>query len=194
MENLTLKIYKTDYRVETPKFQTQGSACFDLMFSCFGKTSYMGYNEQNAQFNRQFHTINGIPSILIMSGDRILIPTGLIFDIPENYSVRIHPRSGLSLKKGLVLANMEGVVDSDYVEETYVMLHNISKNKLTISNGERIAQAELVRNEKYELVDIQEKPTQKTDRNGGFGSTDENKENTINTSDKSKKLKIKITQ
>jgi dUTP pyrophosphatase len=40
--------------------------------------------------------------------ERALIPTGLIFDIPEGYSIRIHPRSGMALKYGLILANCRG--------------------------------------------------------------------------------------
>ena len=38
----------------------------------------------------------------------VLIPTGLIFDIPEGYSVRLHSRSGLRWKDGIYLTNCEG--------------------------------------------------------------------------------------
>ena len=106
-----------------------------------------------------------------MPGDRILVPTGLIFDIPTGYSVRIHPRSGLSYKQGLVLANLEAVIDSDYVQETFVLLYNRSEVDHTINNGDRIAQAEMVKREEYILWEIFDAPTQKTDREGGLGST-----------------------
>jgi dUTP pyrophosphatase len=106
-----------------------------------------------------------------MPGDRILVPTGLIFDIPERYSVRIHPRSGLSLKQGLVLANLEAVIDSDYVQETFVLLANNSSVDQTINNGDRIAQAEMIKSEEYILWEIFDAPIQKTDRAGGLGST-----------------------
>ena len=36
-------------------------------------------------------------------GERILVPTGLIFNIPEGHSVRLHARSSVSLKKGLIM-------------------------------------------------------------------------------------------
>lgn len=162
-----LSIYKTHPDIVLPRFGTKQAACFDLSFQAAGKTTYSGYNAYNAPFTRNMS--NG--SIRIMPGDRILVPTGLIFDIPEGYSVRIHPRSGLSYKQGLILANLEAVIDSDYIQETFVLLTNRSEIDQTINNGDRIAQAEMVKREEYVLWEIMEAPTQKTDRIGGLGST-----------------------
>ena len=162
-----LNIYKTHPDIILPKFATKQSACFDLSFQAEGKALYNGYNKYNAPFSRSLSS--GL--IRIMPGDRVLVPTGLIFDIPEGYSVRIHARSGLSYKQGLVLANQEAVIDSDYIQETFVLLTNISDVDQDISHGDRIAQAELVKKEEYILWEINEAPTQKTDRTGGLGST-----------------------
>lgn len=163
-----LNIYKTNPNVVLPKFGTKQAACFDISFQAEGKATYSGYNSFNAPFTRAL-TSSG--AIRIMPGDRILVPTGLIFDIPEGYSVRIHPRSGLSYKQGLILANLEAVIDSDYIQETFILLTNRSEVDQTINNGDRIAQAELVKKEEYVLWEIMEAPTQKTDRIGGLGST-----------------------
>lgn len=162
-----LNIYKTHPDITLPKFATRQSACFDISFQPAGKYEYSGINQNNAPFTRQFH--NG--SFRIMPGDRILVPTGMIFDIPEGYSVRIHPRSGLSYKQGLVLANLEAVIDSDYIQETFVLLHNTSQVDQTIYTGDRIAQGEMVKKEEYTLWQIDSAPVQKTDRTGGLGST-----------------------
>ncbi len=162
-----LNIYKTDPNISLPKFATKQSACFDISFQAEGKSEYSGFNQYNAPFTRSLST----GTIRIMPGDRVLVPTGLIFDIPEGYSVRIHARSGLSYKQGLVLANQEAVIDSDYTQETFVLLTNISEVDQNISHGDRIAQAELVKCEEYILWEIMEAPTQKTDRTGGLGST-----------------------
>lgn len=162
-----LNIYKTDPNIVLPKFATKQAACFDLSFQAEGKSEYSGYNKVNAPFTRSLST----GTIRIMPGDRVLVPTGLIFDIPEGYSLRIHARSGLSYKQGLVLANQEAVIDSDYIQETFVLLTNTSDVDYTISHGDRIAQAELVKCEEYILWEIMEAPTQKTDRIGGLGST-----------------------
>lgn len=162
-----LNIYKTDPNIVLPKFATKQAACFDLSFQASGKYEYSGYNMNNAPFTRSLSD----GRIRIMPGDRVLVPTGLIFDIPEGYSVRIHPRSGLSYKQGIVLANLEAVIDSDYIQETFVLLTNNSEVDFTISDGDRIAQAELVRCEEYTLWEIFEAPAQKTERTGGLGST-----------------------
>lgn len=162
-----LSIYKTNPNIVLPKFATKQSACFDISFQAEGKATYTGFNAYNAPFERSLSE----GKIRLMPGDRVLVPTGLIFDIPNGYSVRIHPRSGLSYKQGLVLANLEAVIDSDYIQETFVLLTNNSQVDQTIQHGDRIAQAELVKKEEYVLWEIFEAPTQKTDRTGGLGST-----------------------
>jgi len=162
-----LNIFKTHPDIVLPKFATKQAACFDISFQAEGKALYHGYNMNNAPFNRPLSD----GSIRIMPKDRILVPTGLIFDIPQGYSVRIHPRSGLSYNQGLVLANLDAVIDSDYVQETFILLTNNSEVDQTIYHGDRIAQAELVKKEEYILWEIFEAPTQKTDRDGGLGST-----------------------
>jgi dUTP pyrophosphatase len=162
-----LKIFKTNPEVVLPTFGTEQAACFDLAFQAYGKHEYTGFNAHNSSFTRTLRE----GKIILMPRDRIMVPTGLIFDIPEGYSIRIHPRSGLSYKQGLILANLEAVIDSDYVHETFVLLTNISENHITINNGDRVAQAELVKQEKYVVSETTNKPVQKTDRTGGLGST-----------------------
>lgn len=161
-----LKMWKTHHDVQLPKHQTSQSACFDLAFSSAGKGSYTGYSHMNKPFTRQTRG-----SITVAPGERVLIPTGIIMDIPQGFSVRLHARSGTSLKQGLVLANAEGVIDSDYVEEVFVMIYNISGNAITINSGDRIAQAELVKNVEYSIEQTPARPVPKTQRIGGFGST-----------------------
>jgi len=93
----TLKIFKTHPEVQLPKFATKQSACFDISYQAWGKGSYKGYNKVNANFERQIGSgAEGV--ITITPGDRVMIPTGMILDIPEGYSVRLHPRSGLPLQ------------------------------------------------------------------------------------------------
>lgn len=162
----SLKMWRTHPSNQLPKKQTDGSACFDLMFQGHGKHEYKGFTRMNKPFTRVMNN-----QIVIQPGDRIMAPTGLIMDIPNGYSVRVHARSGLSLKQGLVLANAEGVIDSDYVEEIMVLLHNISDNSITINTGDRIAQAELIRDVDYTIEETVSRPGVKTTRLGGMGST-----------------------
>ena len=102
---------------------------------------------------------------------RALIPTGIVFNIPNSYSVRLHPRSGLAFKRGISLSNCEGVIDSDYVEEVFVSIINFSKNAVRIKHGERIAQAEMIRSLFWSVKETSTRPGIKTERIGGFGST-----------------------
>lgn len=166
-DTFALKMYKTHPDVQLPAFATEGSACFDLAFQCHGKHKYIGWNEVNKGFERP--TPKG--QIFINPKERIMVPTGLIMDIPFGYSVRIHARSGLSLKHGIILANSESVIDSDYVEELHILLYNRSDVGLWMQNGDRIAQGELVKQLEYAIDETTVLPTQKTSRNGGLGST-----------------------
>ena len=101
---------------------------------------------------------------------RIIIPTGLYLEIPEGYEIQVRSRSGLTIKRGLVVANGIGTIDSDYRDELGIILLNISDEDQIIEPGDRIAQIVLAKYEKLEWR-IKEKLSE-TDRNlGGFGHT-----------------------
>lgn len=162
---IKISYYKVNPKAEPPTYGTQSSACFDFKACLIGER-VRGFDKNNKDFVAPMSD-----KIIINPGERLLIPTGLIFDIPENHSIRIHARSGLSLKQGLALANAEGVVDSDYVDPTFIMMINNSNAVATIKHGDRIAQGELVPVLQSEFQEIPTPPKQKTDRQGGLGST-----------------------
>ena len=168
-----LLFYKLFSGVKDPKRATEGSACFDL-YSFLPDNStvsvYINHFEELEIRNRLVQ--NG--RIQVNSAERVLIPTGLIFDIPNGYSVRLHPRSGLALKQGLTLANNTGIIDSDYVEPVFAMITNISGTIKYVKHNERVCQGELFKDEVCILEEISEQPERKTDREGGFGSTGKN--------------------
>ena len=173
---LELKYFKLYDDVKEPIFSTQNSACFDV-HAYFGHSKgclVEYYDKDNIKQNgiamKDTH-LDEVKSFKLKPGERALIPTGIIFDIPEGYSVRCHSRSGLALKEGLVLANGEGVIDSDYVNESFIIMVNNSSRILTIQHNQKVAQLELVKVECYNVVQTDVKPVQKTDRVGGFGST-----------------------
>jgi len=159
-----INYYKLHDDVNDPRQGTAGSACFDLCadLSENGRELVSYENSKSVIVDNSF---------MISPNGRVLIPTGLVFDIRNGYSIRLHPRSGLSIKNGLALANAEGVIDSDYVEEVFVAIHNISSATQFIINGTRICQGELVKNEQFQLRSIEKRPEPKTNRRGGFGST-----------------------
>jgi dUTP pyrophosphatase len=183
---LTVNVYRLRDDLELPTYGTTLANCFDLSFQPTD-THVTGYDKYNNPISQ---LINNFKEISIYPGDRLLIPTGLIFKIEkrftienfadiysasspslQNYSIRLHPRSGLSLKRGLVLANSEGIVDVDYQQQVFVLLTNISSIGQTIKAGERIAQAEVTCNERVEFVVLAKAPEKHSERHGGFGST-----------------------
>ena len=100
-----------------------------------------------------------------------MVPTGLIFDIPEGFRLDVNIRGGTGLKKGLCLANDTGIVDWDYTNETYVLVLNTSKTSVLLENGERIAQAKLEEVVPVKMFELTLPPARKTERDGGFNST-----------------------
>lgn len=78
--------------------------------------------------------------VVILPGERTLIPTGLHFEIPEGYEIQVRPRSGLALKHGITVLNTPGTIDSDYRGELKILLINHGKEPFTVEPGMRIAQ------------------------------------------------------
>lgn len=164
---VTLGVFALTPSAVIPEFATMSSACFDLS-ACFEIGEKIKCISQAQTESMRRVTDKGIA---IHPNERFLIPTGLIFDIPEGYCLEVHPRSGLSFKCGLTLSNCTGIIDSDYVEQLYISVNNISGTAQYIQKGERIAQAKLIKLIDTAIVPLTERPLQKTDRKGGFGST-----------------------
>lgn len=108
--------------------------------------------------------------IALMPGERRLIPTGIAIAVPTGFGGFVFPRSGLSSKFGVSLANCVGVIDSDYRGEVKVPVINHSSEPYTIQAGERIAQLVIMPVDLCEYGFSDE--LDKTERGeGGFGST-----------------------
>ena len=110
----------------------------------------------------------------IPSGKRAIVPTGLFFEIPENFEIQVRPRSGLAAKNGVTVLNTPGTIDADYRGEVKVILINHDEEAFVINNGDRIAQAVLCpvfsKNfVKLDKLDDVSKDTERSD--GGFGHT-----------------------
>lgn len=109
-------------------------------------------------------------SKIIMPGAIEKIPTGLIIEAPLGYFILITARSSLAIKKGLMLANGVGVIDRDYCgpdDEIMLLLHNFTDSPRMVSDGERLAQAILMRYEQAMWVET----AIVKDNRGGIGST-----------------------
>jgi dUTP pyrophosphatase len=141
---LALRYYKMTDDVPDPTYGTGMAACFDI-----------ASNED----------------VEIQPGDVAVIGTGLKMDIPEGYSVRLHPRSGTGTKRRLGMPHSVGIIDADYILEVKVAIANEGSAVQKISRGDRIAQAELIYSPQVALVESLTEPPVKSSRAGGFGST-----------------------
>ena len=97
------------------------------------------------------------------------VPTGVAFEIPDGYHLEVYVRSSTGLKTKWRLANGTGIVDSDYVDELFLLVENIGSSVTRINKGERIAQVMLVENVPNELVEVDSLTKEGTHE--GFGST-----------------------
>jgi dUTP pyrophosphatase len=169
--------------VKLPEYGTERSACADLRASLGDPGSVKVLDENNdASLLQGFLGLvrPWLPGLVKKHADdlivipprgRALIPTGLVFDIPEGYSLRVHPRSGLSFKLGMTVVCGEGVIDEDYQNELFVPIINLSDEYAEIKNGDRIAQIELVKDERCSFSFVDTLSDKHSSRNGGFGHT-----------------------
>ena len=132
--------------------------------------------------------------INISPGETILIKTGLKVAIPVGYELQVRPKSGISLKTKLRVANTPGTIDSGYRDEIGIIIENIEQpiqdisyhfdtnNKIVIDSilhgktysiekGQKIAQLVLNKISKANFVLVDTVNKIEGDRGGGFGST-----------------------
>jgi dUTP pyrophosphatase len=136
---MAIKKFHPDAQV--PKRQTEGSVGYDL---------------------------HSIEKKSIAAGSRILINTGIGIYLPPMTYGRVAPRSGLSVKQGLMVG--AGVIDSDWTDAIRVLLFNMSDKEVNIEVGDRIAQLIVERVELPMTVEVEELPFSKRG-DQGFGST-----------------------
>lgn len=108
--------------------------------------------------------------IVVDTGERELIPTGLAVAVPGGYEIQVRPRSGLARDHGIMIANAPGTVDPDYRGEVMVLVINLGKESFTIRRGMRIAQMVVVPAVRAELKVVKELPDSGRGA-GGFGHT-----------------------
>jgi len=133
--------------IPLPSYATDGSAAIDLR-ACL--------KEQ----------------IGIQPGETVLVGSGIAINIKDSNIVGIIvPRSGLGIKKGIVLANTMGVIDSDYQGEIKIGLFNRGQNQYLVKPGERICQMLFMPVIKATLKLVQEFSNATYRGSGGLGHT-----------------------
>jgi dUTP pyrophosphatase len=145
-ERATVRVQKLDhFKGDLPQYQTPHSAGFDV-------------RAQLAQ------------SLILKPGERVLVPTGLSFEIPHGFEIQVRARSGWAIKSGMGLVNAPGTIDADYRGEVKVILINWGEEPVTINDQDRIAQMVLCPVIQAELL-LTDMLSASERGEGGFGST-----------------------
>jgi len=139
---MQIKIKKINYKAQIPTYGSKGAAGFDF------------YSTETS---------------VIQPGETQLIRTGIAMEIPEGYELQVRPRSGMSLKTKIRVANSPGTIDSDYRGEIGIILENIGKTIEKVEIGDRIAQGVL--NKIEQAIFLEEELTNTERGEGGYGST-----------------------
>lgn len=140
---MQVKFLKADPSATIPKYQTKGASGFDL---------------------------HSIEDVVLKCGETHIVNTGLKVEIPRLTELQIRPRSGLSAKTGLRIANAPGTIDEDYRGVLKVIVHNAGEITEIISKGDRIAQGVICPVFKPEIIEVEELSSSERG-SGGFGST-----------------------
>lgn len=141
--NSELKIKKLSEDAVIPKYNLAGDAGFDL---------------------------SSVADYVVLPGTTVLVKTGLAFEIPANKVILICPRSGISLKTNLRVANAPGVIDSNFRGEVCIIITNIGHQPHFIKKGDRLAQGLLQSVDTAEFIVVEE--LGESDRgSNGFGSS-----------------------
>ena len=144
--NVDVKILDPRMRDQLPAYATPGSAGLDLR-ACIDAP------------------------LVMLPGDTFLMPTGLAVHVANpGYCALVLPRSGMGFKNGIVLANLVGLIDSDYQGQLMVPLWNRSNATFTLNPLERVAQMIIVPVLQAQFTVVEEFAASERGE-GGFGST-----------------------
>lgn len=157
--------------VELPTYATEGSSGADIVANSIIK-AYKGCVEVGPEkLEAMKETFKREGKIKLRPHERVLFGTGVkINSMNSKFEIQVRPRSGLSLKRGLLVANSPGTVDSDYRGEIGVILYNSTPFLNVVEKGEKIAQIVLSPVHKINF-DTNSSSTSTSRGEGGFGST-----------------------
>lgn len=150
--------------VKLPKYESELAAGMDVRV--FAKNW-----QEIIQVNTDSRGVHGdAKGFFIPPHARVIVPTGIKVAIEPGYEMQVRSRSGLALKKGLIIVQGVGTVDADYRGKVGICLSNISQTEIYVEFDERIAQIVFNKVETAEWKVV--KKLSSTERGaGGFGSS-----------------------
>ena len=117
-----------------------------------------------------------VKSIDLTMNEKILIPSGIHVNLPENVFLKVDNKSGVCSKRALIAGAC--IIDQDYAGEMHINLINVGNNTAIINAGDKIVQMialyQPVMNTAVEFESLEKLYENTTSERGsdGFGSTD----------------------
>lgn len=145
---MKIKVKKLHELAQIPSYGTGGAAGFDIA---------------------------SVEQVTVQPGDTILVRTGLSFEVPPGYYMQVVPRSGLSSRSKIRLANTPGTIDEDYRGEVKFIVDNLLgkfPEPYIVKIGEKLGQGFIKKYDKVEFEEVSEKLSETVRGESGFGSTD----------------------
>lgn len=105
---------------------------------------------------------------LIFPGERKLLSTGIRLLIPKGHVLILKDKSGLAV---IGIHIMAGVIDEEYRGEIKVLAINLSKERLSITKGQKICQGLLLPVSTPEIEETFDISLETSRGEEGFGST-----------------------
>lgn len=116
-----------------------------------------------------FDFVSAINTTIHPNEPPIIVPTGMVFDIPVGYEIQARSRSGLALK-GIIVTNAPGTIDHSYTGEAKIIMSNLGDEPFPIVHGMRIAQGKVSIKPHVVLKEVDEINPKDRGENG-FGSS-----------------------
>ena len=141
---MNVRIRRLRPDVPLPRYESDGAAAFDL---------------------------SAADDVAVPAGGVALIPTALVIEVPAGMFLGIFARSSTPLKRGLMVANGVGVVDSDYCgpnDEVKIAVMNFTDAPVTVRRGDRLAQGMFLAAPRVTWTESEEL---RAESRGGFGAT-----------------------
>lgn len=165
---------------QLPVRATKSSAGYDfyLKEDVLLKKPTLKLKEEAIEKLKTDDKVSGLVDIITNSEDNFdivfdqkLCWTDVTAELEENTFLGVHIRSSIGTKKGIVLANVTGIIDKDYHDNVDnggnigLMLKNIGNEDVLLKAGERIAQGIV-----YDFGTVSDDKSDSV-REGGFGSS-----------------------
>jgi dUTP pyrophosphatase len=168
MDNIKIML---EAGVLMPKYESSEAVGFDLRVNKILRMFKGDTEAEQDKLERVQQSFLERGYIKLRDSERVLFGTGVHVDLPNNIELQIRPKSGVSLKQGLMISNSPGTIDPDFTGEIGVIVYNSTPHLVEVKLNQKLCQAvpkEVIRPQ-LELIGVIDKITERGEN--GYGST-----------------------